>query len=207
MYDMLDALPIPNQGERTGDSKFHAVEAALLDPQQLFGFSLNPDALAKRFGYNDPIRTPVEIGRFLEPQQTSPYASSLAQVLAGPAFPLVAPQGGFSTAVARLASLTVCSEVAMGGNPAVDNVISLALRQEVWKEAVDASRLLAQKGALHAPEICSFVLQQDISQEEEQLPPPSTLGGAALHHILPLPMGFSKPFYKSKKSKRKTIPF
>ena len=206
MYDMIDALPIPNQGERTGDSKFHAVETALLDPQKLFGFSLHPDALAKRFGFNDPIRTPVEIGRFLEDQQTSPYASSLAEILAGPASVLVAPQGGFSTAVARLASITVCSEIALGGNPAVDDVVSLALRQEVWKEAVEASRFLAQRGALHAPDICSFVLQKDISQEEEHLPPPSTLGGAALHHILPHPMGFSKPFLQVKEKTQESDP-
>ena len=42
----------------------YAVEASLLDPQKLLDFSLNPDALAKRFGTNDPIRMPVEIGRF-----------------------------------------------------------------------------------------------------------------------------------------------
>ena len=45
--------------------------------------------------------------------------------------------------------------------------------------------VLAQRGALHAPEICSHILQRDISKEEELLPPPSSLGGSALEHILP----------------------
>jgi hypothetical protein len=198
MYDMIDALPMATQGERTGDSNFCAVEASLLDPQKLFGFSLNPDALAKRFGTNDPIRMSVEIGRFLEQQNTSPYASSIAEMLAGPVSPLVAPQGGFSTAVARLAAMSVCSEVAMGGNPAVDTVVNLSLRREVWREAVDASRILSQRGALHAPEICSHILQRDISKEEEHLPSPSSLGGSALEHILPFPLGFSHPFLQVK---------
>jgi hypothetical protein len=206
MYDMMDALPMTDQGERTGDSTFHAVEAALLDPQRLFGFSLNPDELAKRFGANDPIRTPVEIGRFLEQQNTSPYASSIAEILSGPASPLVAPQGGFSTAVARLAAISVCSEVAMGGNPAVDTVVSLSLRREVWRETVEASRVLSQRGVLNAPEICAHILRRDISKEEEVLPSPSTLGGSALEQILPFPMGFSQPFLQIKEKEQEEDP-
>ena len=61
---MIWSMPYPWQRarERTGD-RFYAVEASLLDPQKFLIF-LNPDALAKRFGTNDPIRMPVEIGRF-----------------------------------------------------------------------------------------------------------------------------------------------
>ena len=36
--------------------------------------------------------------------------------------------------------MSVCSEVA-GGNPAVDMVVNLSLRREVWREVVDASRI------------------------------------------------------------------
>ena len=42
MYDMIDALPMATQGERTGDSNFYAVEAPPRSTK-LWIF-LNPDA-------------------------------------------------------------------------------------------------------------------------------------------------------------------
>jgi hypothetical protein len=191
--EILGMLPTPKQGKRSGDALYQAVEASLQSPELLCSQSLLPEDLRMRRGVADPIRTPVEIGRFLSSSSRTPLARSLAELIAGPASSLVAPQGGFSTAIARIATLAVCAEVAEGGASATDKAVSLSLRQEVWQEAVAAARSLAQKGALNAPDICAFVLKEDIRLQKEELPIPSALGGAALKNILPEEMGFTRP--------------
>ena len=113
---MAQLLPTPRQGKRTGDSVYLAPELALLNPDSLYNQSLDPADLAERRGKADPIRTPVEIGRFLKNQPTSLLAQSIAEIASGPAAALVIPQGGFSTACARLATLAISSEAALSPN-------------------------------------------------------------------------------------------
>ena len=193
LNQLLEMLPIPEQGQRLGDSRYFAVEAALTETEQLCCQSLLPEDLKLRHGVADPIRTPVEIGRFLHKSGHSPYSRSLAMLIAGPNPALVAPQGGFSTATARIAALAVCSEIAEGPPQKVDSAVSLSLRQEVWQEAVNAARVLSHRGALNAPSICAHILSQNIDNQRETLPTPSPLGGQALQNILPEEIGFTKP--------------
>ena len=110
---MAQLLPTPRQGKRTGDGVYLAPELALFNPDALYNQSLDPTDLAGRKGKADPIRTPVEIGRFLKKQPTTLLAQSIAEILGAPAAALVVPQGGFSTACARLATLAICSEAAL----------------------------------------------------------------------------------------------
>ena len=190
----IDALlPRPKQGERSGDAVYKAVEVVLQDPRTLFGDSLDPQDLAKRYGVADPVRAPVEIGRFMAKNAQSPVATSLGHILGGPVASLVSPQGGFSTAIARLATLAVCAEAAEANGAQTDRAVALSLRRNTWTKTVELSRQLAQKGQLHAPTICASVFGPP-KESSKRLPAPSILGGAALSHILPKSMPISKPY-------------
>ncbi|MEC8382286.1 MAG: hypothetical protein VXZ96_18285 [Myxococcota bacterium] len=185
---MAQLLPTPRQGHRTGDSIYIAPELALLNPDKLYNQSLDPNDLATRKGKADPIRSPVEIGRFLEKQPTTLLAQSIAEIVSGPAAALVIPQGGFSTACARLATLAVCSEAALSPQHTpqlVDQAVQLALRDEIWSQAVQIAEQLAPQGLLHAPAIFK-ALRNEVQTDAGRLPTPSQLGGAALQQILPL---------------------
>ena len=186
-------LPRPQQGKRTGDAVYKAVEVVLQDPRTLFGDSLDPQDLAKRQGVSDPIRAPVEIGRFMARNAQNPIANSIGKILGGPVANLVTPQGGFSTAVARLATLAVCAEAAEAKGEQTDRAVSLSLRRDTWSKTVEISRQLAQKGQLHAPTICATVFGRPV-ESEQKLPAPSVLGGAALGHILPKALPIPKPY-------------
>ena len=191
----IDAfLPRPKQGKRNGDARYKAVEDALQDPRFLYGQSLDPSDLAKRQGVADPIRGPVEIGRFLGQYAQSNLARSLGSMLGGPMAPLVTPQGGFSTAVARLATMAVCAEAAEGQGALTDRAVALSLRRETWTQAVGLAKQLAQQGQLHAPKICATAFDENIPESSQPLPSPSILGGAALTHILPPPIAVPPPY-------------
>lgn len=184
---LAQLLPTPRQGKRTGDSVYLAPELALLNPDTLYNQSLDPSDLVGRSGKADPIRTPVEIGRFLQKQPTTLLAQSIAEILGAPAAALVIPQGGFSTACARLATLAVCSEASLSPQYAptlVDQAVHLALRDEVWTQAVQVAEQLAPQGLLHAPAIFR-ALRHSEHPQSGRLPTPSQLGGAALQSILP----------------------
>ena len=56
-----DLLPTPEQGKRTGDSQYKAVELGLENLHQMVGHSLLPEDLQHRNGVNDPIRLPIEL--------------------------------------------------------------------------------------------------------------------------------------------------
>ena len=154
----------------------------MLNPDSLYNQSLDPADLAERRGKADPIRTPVEIGRFLKNQPTSLLAQSIAEIASGPAAALVIPQGGFSTACARLATLAISSEAALSPQQPpilVDQAVQLALRDEIWQQAVQVAEQLAPQGLLHAPAIFK-ALRRDSEAITGRLPTPSQLGGAAL---------------------------
>ena len=188
-------LPTPLQGHREGDARYQAPEIALFNPDLLYGQSLDPGDLANRTGRADPIRTPVEIGRFLSKQPTSLLAQSIGEILGGPAAALVIPQGGFSTACARLATLAVCAEAALAPQydaEMCDAAVHLSLRVEVWPQTITIAEKLATKGQLNAPAI--FISsQKSAPTDEHKLPFPSQLGGAALQNILPPPPYVSVP--------------
>ena len=187
-------LPTPPQGERKGDSIYKAVEVCLMDPVSIFGQDLDPSSLKERKGRTDPIRGPIEIGRFLAANATKTMTKNLASMLGAPAATLLTPQGGSSTAIARLATLAICAEAMEGGGEYTDRAVSLSLHQGVWPKAVQTAKILSQQGQLHAPKICSVVLQKELKETASQLPLPSTLGGAALKKTLPHPLPVSIPY-------------
>ena len=189
-----EIIPTPAQGSRSKDSIYQAVEICLEDAHNMFGQSLDPQDLLKRKGYSDPIRCPIEIGRFLAPNAQSPIARSLSEVTAEPAAPLLTPQGGFSTAIARLATLAICSEASEGGEEQTDRAVALSLRHDAWKKTVVAARQLAQRGQLHAPKICEVALNKPSQEEKSGLPTPSPLGGAGLKHVMPHPPAIGRPY-------------
>ncbi len=187
-------LPVPVQGERRGDSRYKAVELALQQVGALIGHSLDPQQISKRKGVSDPIRLPVEIGRFLETHATQELAQSLGEISGGPSAGLVSPQGGFSTAVARIASLAICAEVAQGDHRQTDPAVSLSLHYDAWEECSDVANQLSTKGQLHAPKIAEFLIGSlPGGDENAPLPHPNVLGGAALKKILPTEIPFLKP--------------
>jgi len=187
-------LPTPSQGLRKGDSIYKSVELCLMDPVLIFGQNLDPNSLKDRKGNLDPIRGPIEIGRFLSEHAEHSMSQNLASMLGSPAAALLTPQGGSSTAVARLATLAVCAEVAEGGGISTDRAVSLSLHKGVWTKAVHAAKILSQQGQLHAPKICSLVLQKDFQDHHSKLPNPNLLGGAALRKTLPHPLAVSLPY-------------
>ena len=189
-----DVLPTPEQGKREGDAQYKTVELCLQDPMSIFGQSLNPDDLKNRKGHLDPIRGPIDIGRFFSQHAQKPLAKSISSVLGGPLSPLMASQGGSSTAIARLATLTVCAEALEGGQERTDHALSLILHKSSWGRAVQAAKYLSQKGQLHAPKICSLVLGREFEEIDNRLPTPNHLGGAALKATLPHPLSVSKPY-------------
>ena len=200
---VMGLLADPVQGPREGDSVYEAVERALLDVGELCCQSLDPQDLAERQGVADPVRTPVEIGRFLAESAQTPLSRSLAELLGAPAAALMAPQGGFSTAVARLATLAVCTEAAEGRGTSTDRAVSFSLRHEAWPDAVELARELAQSGQLHAPLICSSAFGEQPA-EEEPLPSPCPLGGQALHRILPPELGVPAPYLALKRQEARS---
>ena len=189
-----DLLPSPEQGNRQGDAIYKSVEVSLQHPSLIFGQSLDPQDLLKRKGALDPIRTPIEMGRFLSAHAQDSLSQSIAEIVGAPAAPLLSPQGGSSTAIARLATLAICSEVAEGGGTQTDNAVALSLHKSVWTRAVQAAKQLAQQGQLHAPKICSTVLGDNREANLMQLPTPHPLGGIALSQTLPFPMPVPKPY-------------
>jgi len=189
-----DFLPTPSQGHRKGDSIYKAVEICLMDPVSIFGQDLDPSSLKERKGATDPIRGPIEIGRFLATNATKTMTQNLASMLGAPAATLLTPQGGSSTAIARLATLAICAQAMEGGEESTDRAVSLSLHQGVWPKAIRAAKILSQQGQLHAPKICSVVLQKELKETTSQLPPPSILGGAALKKTLPYPLSVSIPY-------------
>ena len=193
--DFLDLLlPTPLQGVRTGDSRYKAVELALQHVGKLIGHSLDPQHLSQREGVSDPIRLPVEIGRFLEEHAGDELAQSLGTVAGGPLAALVSPQGGFSTAVGRIASLSICAEVAQGPVERTDPAVALSVHYDSWEESVAAAQKLSANGQLQAPQIAEAIVGRlSEAPTDAILPHPNPLGGAALNKILPAAIPFLPP--------------
>lgn len=189
-----DILPSPQQGVRTGDSRYIAPETALKDLSSLIGHSLQPEDLRHRQGTDDPIRLPVEIGKFLETHSNNELVASWGAMLGSPDPSLLSPQGGFSTATGRLATLAVCSEAMQGPPDEIDLAVQLSLHQNVWEHCREIAKVLAQQGALHAPKIALMALKQhSLPDDDAPLPKPNVLGGLALEQILPANMAFLPP--------------
>ncbi len=189
-----DILPSPQQGARTGDSRYMAPELGLRNLSALIGHSLKPEELRFRQQFDDPIRLPVELGKFLSEESGNELVASWGGMLGAPDPTLLSPQGGFSTAIGRLASLSVCAEVMQGPPEQVDVAVQLSLHQNVWEHCRDVARNLAQRGELHAPKIAQQALRQtSLPDASGPLPKPSVLGGAALQKILPVEMAFLHP--------------
>lgn len=189
-----DLLPSPPQGKRTGDAQYKAVELGLENLTQMIGHSLLPEELQYREGVNDPIRLPIEIGKFLEEHAFNEMASSLGALVGQPFAQLLTPQGGFSTAISRLATLALCAEITQGNAQTVDTAIALSLQREAWERCQTTARQLAETGELHAPRIARDIIGSDsLDEGQDYLPPTNPLGGVALHHILPKPIPLLPP--------------
>ena len=189
-----DILPSPKQGVRTGDARYIAPEMALKDLSALIGHSLQPEELQHRQGTDDPIRLPVEIGKFLEIHSSNELVASWGAMLGSPDPSLLSPQGGFSTATGRLATLGVCSEAMQGPPNEIDIAVQLSLHHNVWEHCREIAKGLAQQGALHAPKIALMALKQNsLPSADAPLPKPNVLGGLALERILPANMAFLPP--------------
>ena len=192
--ELDDIMPSPKQGLRTGDARYLAPEMSLADVSALIGHSLQPEDLQHRSSTNDPIRLPVELGQFLEDHSGNELVASWGAMLGAPDPSLLSPQGGFSTAVGRLASLSVCAEAMQGPPEEIDTAVQLALHQNVWEHCRDIAKSLAQRGALHAPKIALLALNRlNIPRSKTPLPKPNLLGGSALAKILPPNMAFLTP--------------
>ena len=191
---LLDILASPPQGERRGDSRYKTVELALHNLAELIGHSLAPEDLQYRSEVDDPIRLPTEIGNFMEEHAENELAASWGEILGAPDPSLLSPQGGFSTAVARMATLAICAEVANGEADEVDNAVALSLHYTAWETCTIIAKQLANQSQLHAPKIVAAVLGEDLPDVlDRELPKPNVLGGAALQKILPPPMPFLPP--------------
>ena len=189
-----DILPSPEQGIRTGDARYIAPETALKELSDLIGHSLKPEELQHRQEADDPIRLPVEIGKFLEAQSSNELVASWGVILGAPDPSLLTPQGGFSTAAGRLATLSVCSEAMQGPPNEIDSAVQLSLHRNAWEHCRDVAKTLAQQGALHAPKIALIALKQaSLPTTSAPLPKPNILGGMALEQILPPEMAFLPP--------------
>lgn len=189
-----DLLPTPPQGKRAGDSKYRAIELGLENLTQMIGHSLLPEDLQHREGVNDPIRLPIEIGKFLEEHAFNEMACSLGALVGQPLAQLLTPQGGFSTAISRLATIALCAEITQGLPQPVDTAIALSLQREAWERCQSTARDLADIGELHAPKIAGEIIGTEaLEQGEDYLPSTNPLGGVALHHILPSPMPLLPP--------------
>ena len=160
----------------------------------LIGHSLKPEELRHRQGADDPIRLPVEIGKFLEAQSSNELVASWGAILGSPDPSLLTPQGGFSTATGRLATLSVCCEAMQGPPNEIDTAVQLALHRNAWEHCREVAKTLAQQGALHAPKIALVALKQSaLPTTSGPLPKPNILGGLALQQILPPEMAFLVP--------------
>lgn len=189
-----DILPTPQQGQRTGDARYVAPELALRKLSPLIGHSLKPEELQFRQDVDDPIRLPVEIGKFLESESQNELVASWGSLLGAPDPSLLTPQGGFSTATGRLASLSICAEAMQGPPQQVDIAVQLSLHHNVWEHCRDIAKKLAHRGELHAPKIAQYALRQDsLPDSKGPLPKPNVLGGSALKRLLPAEMAFLKP--------------
>ncbi len=189
-----DILPTPNQGIRTGDARYVAPELGLRTLSALIGHSLKPEELQFRQAVDDPIRLPVELGQFLEQESQNEMVASWGSLLGAPDPTLLSPQGGFSTACGRLASLSICAEAIQGPPSKVDAAVQLSLHQNVWEHCRDVAKKLAHRGELHAPKIAQQALRQHtLPDADGPLPTPNVLGGAALRKILPADMAFLVP--------------
>ena len=197
-----DFLPSPEQGERFGDAKYTAVELGLKNLEQLIGHSLLPEDLQYRQGVNDPIRLPIEIGRFLEKHAFNEMACSLGALVGQPLAQFLTPQGGFSTAISRLATIALCAEITQGPARTVDTAISLSLQREAWERCQTTAKDLADQGELHAPKIAEQIIGSEALETEQiNLPQANPLGGVALHHILPKPIPLLPPSINYPKSR------
>jgi len=189
-----DILPTPQQGQRTGDSRYIAPELALRKLSSLIGHSLKPEDLQFRQDVDDPIRLPVEIGKFLDSESQNELVASWGSILGAPDPSLLTPQGGFSTATGRLASLSICAEAMQGPPEQVDTAVQLSLHHNVWEHCRDIAKKLAHRGELHAPKIAQYALREDsLPDSKGPLPKPNILGGSALKRLLPADMAFLKP--------------
>lgn len=197
-----ELLPSPPQGKRSGDSQYKAVELGLENLAQMIGHSLLPEDLQYRDGVNDPIRLPIEIGKFLEEHAFNEMACSLGALVGQPFAQLLTPQGGFSTAISRLATIALCAEITQGDPHTVDTAIALSLQREAWERCQQTARELADIGELHAPRIAKAIIGSEaLEQEQDYLPPTNPLGGVALHHILPKPIPLLTPAIRYPQSK------
>ncbi len=184
--DALGPPPERAEGPREGDSRYQAVEAALLDPRQLGRRALEPEDLVGTADAWDPVGRPSEIARFLSTEAASPRARGFARLLVRAGASLVPEAGGYAGGVARMATLAICAEAAEGGGEATDRAVALALETGVWEDAVSTARPMAQQGRLHAPMIHQALTGGEAPPAgARRLPEPSVLGGRALERIVP----------------------
>ncbi len=180
----LLGTPIRPDELREGDAVYRAVEPALLDALTLGRHGLDPESLVDRAGVLDPVNRPTEIGRFLGAEASHPRARALGRTLALATAALAPQAGGFSGAVARLATLAVCAEGLEGGGEATDRAVGLALSFDAWPAAVEMARPMAARGSLHAPAVFDALIGEEPAPHA-RLPEPSPLGGRALARIVP----------------------
>lgn len=184
----LPPAPPSPPGPRTGDAVHRAVEGPLSDAAHIARGSLSPEDLVAHGGGASPLGRPLAIGRFLAQHGTQVRARALGRALAGGASLLLVPATGTAGAVARLATMAVCAQVAEGGGAATDRAIALALATDAWPRAMFAARQLARRRRLHAPHIAARALGAALSDRDssgaEELPRDS-LGGRALASLIP----------------------
>ena len=107
----------------------------------------------------------------------------LGALVAQPLAQLLTPQGGFSTAISRLATIALCAEITQGPAQPVDTAISLSLQKEAWERCQTTARELADVGELHAPKIAGEIIGFASLNQEEDLSHQPTLS-AGLHYII-----------------------
>jgi hypothetical protein len=153
----LEMTPPRGEDDRSADSRFRAVEAALQLPSTIGRKGIEPESLVDRTSHLDPIGRPAAIGRFLSTSATRFRARVLARVLGGPASILVPRASGHAGATARLASLAICVEALEGGGEDTDRAVAVSLCRDVWPDAVIAARHVARSNRLMAPDILAQV--------------------------------------------------
>ena len=189
-----DILPSPEQGLRTGDARYIAPETALKDLSTLIGHSLKPEELRHRHGTDDPIRLPVEIGKFLEAQSSNELVASWGSILGSPDPSLLTPQGGFSTATGRLATLSVCCEAMQGPPNEIDTAVQLGLHRNAWEHCREVAKVArATRRLTRTQDSLGGVETIGLPMTSGPLPKPNILGGLALQQILPPEMAFLVP--------------
>jgi len=181
---------------RQGDAVHAAVEAALLDPARVARQHLEPEQLVDRSGAGSPLGRSLAIGRFLGEAATEPRARALGRALAEGAASLLVPRAGATAAATRLAALAVSAQAAEGGGSRTDRAVALALVPGAWDRALVAARELAARRRLHAPQIAAQALGHALSEAGGQHLgelAPDSLGGRALHRMLPAGPRLSVP--------------